>query len=127
MTSRSTPAGSQPWLTSFELDSTVGCISGVVLPAELETQAQVQFEQFGGHSKGRGFRRVVFDQEYIQSYGVGLGAYYTALVSVTLVAWPHSRAWLRRPSATSGIPAAHGTPRLRISQTMWRAGTCGRC
>lgn len=59
------------WLAAltreFELDSTVGCISGVVLPAELETLAQVQFEQFGGHSKGRGFRRVVFDREYVRT------------------------------------------------------------
>jgi GT2 family glycosyltransferase len=59
------------WLAAlaheFELDSTVGCISGVVLPAELETHAQVQFEQFGGHSKGRGFRRVVFDREYVRT------------------------------------------------------------
>lgn len=31
-------------------------VSGVIVPAELETQAQLWFEQFGGHSKGRGFR-----------------------------------------------------------------------
>ncbi|GAA0510034.1 hypothetical protein Ade02nite_52890 [Paractinoplanes deccanensis] len=30
-------------------------ISGVIVPAELETRAQMWFEQFGGHSKGRGF------------------------------------------------------------------------
>lgn len=35
-------------------------ISGVVVPAELETRAQLWFEQFGGHSKGRGFRPDVF-------------------------------------------------------------------
>jgi GT2 family glycosyltransferase len=35
-------------------------ISGVIVPAELETQAQVWFEQFGGHSKGRGFKPDVF-------------------------------------------------------------------
>jgi GT2 family glycosyltransferase len=35
-------------------------ISGVIVPAELETQAQLWFEQFGGHSKGRGFRPDVF-------------------------------------------------------------------
>ena len=35
-------------------------ICGVIVPAELETQAQVWFEQFGGHSKGRGFRPDVF-------------------------------------------------------------------
>jgi glycosyltransferase involved in cell wall biosynthesis len=35
-------------------------VSGVIVPAELETSAQLWFEQFGGHSKGRGFRPDVF-------------------------------------------------------------------
>lgn len=38
----------------------VDAVSGVIVPAELETRAQVWFEQFGGHSKGRGFRPAVF-------------------------------------------------------------------
>jgi GT2 family glycosyltransferase len=39
---------------------TADVVSGVIVPAELETQAQLWFEQFGGHSKGRGFRADVF-------------------------------------------------------------------
>lgn len=35
-------------------------ISGMVVPAELATPAQLWFEQFGGHSKGRGFAPAVF-------------------------------------------------------------------
>ncbi|HEX8627203.1 MAG TPA: glycosyltransferase, partial [Catenuloplanes sp.] len=35
-------------------------ISGVIVPAELETDPQLWFEQFGGHSKGRGFTADVF-------------------------------------------------------------------
>ena len=35
-------------------------VSGVIVPAELETSAQLWFEQFGGHSKGRGFTPDVF-------------------------------------------------------------------
>ena len=35
-------------------------VSGVIVPAELETRAQLWFEQFGGHSKGRGFTADVF-------------------------------------------------------------------
>jgi len=35
-------------------------VSGVVVPAELATPAQLWFEQFGGHSKGRGFTPAVF-------------------------------------------------------------------
>jgi len=38
-------------------------VSGVIVPAELETQAQLWFEQFGGHSKGRGFTPAVFSPE----------------------------------------------------------------
>jgi glycosyltransferase involved in cell wall biosynthesis len=35
-------------------------VTGVVVPAELDTDAQLWFEQFGGHSKGRGFTPDVF-------------------------------------------------------------------
>lgn len=35
-------------------------VSGVIVPAELETEPQLWFEQFGGHSKGRGFTPAVF-------------------------------------------------------------------
>jgi GT2 family glycosyltransferase len=35
-------------------------VSGVVVPAELRTRVQVWFEQFGGHSKGRGFVTAAF-------------------------------------------------------------------
>jgi glycosyltransferase involved in cell wall biosynthesis len=59
------------WLVSlaqeFIADDRVGAVSGLVLPAELETAAQAQFEQFGGHSKGRGFRRAVFDRDYLRT------------------------------------------------------------
>lgn len=58
------------WVTSlaecFASESEVGAVSGLVLPAELRTQAQVQFEQFGGHSKGRGFQPQVFDRDYLR-------------------------------------------------------------
>jgi len=35
-------------------------VSGSVVPAELETAAQLWFEQYGGHTKGRGFRPADF-------------------------------------------------------------------
>ena len=35
-------------------------VSGSVVPAELETQPQLWFEQYGGHTKGRGFRPADF-------------------------------------------------------------------
>jgi glycosyltransferase involved in cell wall biosynthesis len=45
----------------------VGCVSGLILPAELETRAQEWFEQFGGHAKGRAFTSTVFDAHGPQS------------------------------------------------------------
>ena len=46
----------------FTLGKRVAGVSGLVLPAELDTPAQDLYEQFGGHSKGRGFTPEVFDQ-----------------------------------------------------------------
>lgn len=35
-------------------------VSGMILPAEIETPAQLLFEEYGGHSKGRGFTPAEF-------------------------------------------------------------------
>jgi GT2 family glycosyltransferase len=48
-------------LRGFAVADNVGCVSGMILPAALDTQAQEWFEQFGGHSKGRGFTQAVFE------------------------------------------------------------------
>lgn len=45
----------------FTVAPNVAGVSGAVLPARLDTQAQCLFERFGGHSKGRGFTAGVFD------------------------------------------------------------------
>ena len=39
----------------------VASVNGSIMPAELNTQAQDWFEQYGGHSKGRGFLQEIFD------------------------------------------------------------------
>jgi GT2 family glycosyltransferase len=39
---------------------TADVVSGPIVPAALETDAQLWFEQYGGHSKGRGFVPAVF-------------------------------------------------------------------
>ncbi len=44
---------------AFSLGSDVACVTGLVLPLELETPAQILFEEYGGFSKG--FRRRVYD------------------------------------------------------------------
>jgi cellulose synthase/poly-beta-1,6-N-acetylglucosamine synthase-like glycosyltransferase len=55
------------WLTeltrAFDGRPDVVAASGVVVPAELRTQAQLWFEQFGGHSKGRGFTPDLFSPQ----------------------------------------------------------------
>jgi GT2 family glycosyltransferase len=51
------------WLTelvrAFAISDDVACVTGLVLPLELETSAQIWFEQYGGFSKGMALR--VFD------------------------------------------------------------------
>ncbi len=51
------------WLTElvkgFSFGKDVACVTGLILPLELETQAQLWFEQYGGFSKG--FARKVYD------------------------------------------------------------------
>ena len=44
---------------AFSMGDDVTCVTGLVLPQELETQAQFWFEEFGGFSKG--FRRRIYD------------------------------------------------------------------
>jgi GT2 family glycosyltransferase len=53
------------WLAELARGFTLGHgvvgVSGLVLPAALDTPAQRLYEQFGGHSKGRGLAAEVFD------------------------------------------------------------------
>ncbi len=51
----------------FSATSTVGCVTGMVLPAELRTQPQQWFEALGGFRQGRGFAREIFDPRHAQS------------------------------------------------------------
>ncbi len=48
-------------IVGFSAAERVACVTGLTLPAELETRAQLWFEQFGGFS--RGFKRRIFDLE----------------------------------------------------------------
>jgi O-antigen biosynthesis protein len=59
------------WLSEvvrgFSARPNVGCVTGTVLPAELRTEPQLWFEEFGGLSKGRGFNQEVFDSQHPQN------------------------------------------------------------
>jgi hypothetical protein len=39
----------------FARGDDIGCVTGMIVPARLDTQVQEWFELYGGHSKGRGF------------------------------------------------------------------------
>ena len=60
-TSTRTGTGSPSSCRGFTLSRGVAGVSGLVLPAVLDTPAQRLYEQFGGHSKGRGLTPEVFD------------------------------------------------------------------
>ena len=45
---------------SFFEHHDAGAVNGMILPAELETSAQLWFERYGGHCKGRDFKPTVF-------------------------------------------------------------------
>jgi glycosyltransferase involved in cell wall biosynthesis len=70
------------WLAAlaggFARADDIGCVSGLVLPARLDTRPQELFEQLGGHCKGRGFTSAIFTRSGAQSplfplppFGVG--------------------------------------------------------
>jgi glycosyltransferase involved in cell wall biosynthesis len=51
----------------FSTRSNVGCVTGMVVPAELRTEPQQLFEALGGFRQGRGFAQEIFDPEHPQS------------------------------------------------------------
>ena len=51
----------------FAAAADIGCVTGSILPARLDTQAQDWFERLGGHNKGRGFEPAVFARDGDQS------------------------------------------------------------
>lgn len=59
------------WLTGlargFARGDDIGCVTGMVLPARLDTPAQQLYEQFGGYRKGRGFSSAIFSRRGPQS------------------------------------------------------------
>lgn len=53
------------WLSElsagFQVAGDVGCVTGMILPASLETPAQVWFDKYADHTKSRGLTQAVFD------------------------------------------------------------------
>ena len=99
-------------------------ISGVIMPAELETQAQLWFEQFGGHSKGRGFKPDVFSPAtaHIQSplyplppFGTGANMTFRPGVIERIGGWD--------TALGAGTPAMGSEDTLAFTQVLLGGGT----
>ncbi len=98
-------------------------VSGIIVPGELESDAQVWFEQFGGHSKGRGFTAEVFSPATahrqnplypLPPFGTGANmAFRPGVIEASAASTPRSvpvpRPWVPRtppPSCASCTTAA---------------------
>jgi len=75
----------------FARDGRIGCVTGSVLPARLDTVAQELYEQLGGHQSGRGFAPKRFSRSGPQNplfplppFGVGANMAFSrsALTSI---------------------------------------------
>jgi O-antigen biosynthesis protein len=51
----------------FSRNRNIGCVAGLILPAQLDNPAEHLFEQLGGHRKGRGFAPDTFSRSGPQS------------------------------------------------------------
>lgn len=86
------------WLRALAvelIDPRVAAVTGVVVPLELETDAQWLFEEHGGH--GRGYRRIVLDGATVDPItrvgAIGVGANAVFRRSALLKAGPFAE-WL---------------------------------
>ncbi|WP_328470290.1 glycosyltransferase [Actinoplanes sp. NBC_00393] len=99
-------------------------VSGVIVPAELETKAQLWFEQFGGHSKGRGFRPDTFGPHtaHLQSplyplppFGTGANMTFRPGVMERIGGWDNALG--------AGTPAMGSEDTLAFTQVLLSGGT----
>ncbi|GID31284.1 glycosyltransferase [Paractinoplanes brasiliensis] len=99
-------------------------ISGVIVPAELETKAQIWFEQFGGHSKGRGFKPDVFGPHtrHIQSPLYPLPPFGTG-ANMTFRPGVIERIGLFDTALGAGTPAMGSEDTLAFTQVLLTGGT----
>ena len=99
-------------------------VSGVIVPAELETTAQLWFEQFGGHSKGRGFTPDVFGPAtaHLQSplyplppFGTGANMTFRPGVIERIGGWD--------TALGAGTPSSGSEDTLAFTQVLLSGGT----
>jgi glycosyltransferase involved in cell wall biosynthesis len=99
-------------------------VSGVIVPAELETRAQIWFEQFGGHSKGRGFVPDVFGPRTahrqnplypLPPFGTGANMTFRPGVIERVGGWDNALG--------AGTPAMGSEDTLAFTQVLLAGGT----
>lgn len=99
-------------------------VSGVIVPAELETDPQLWFEQFGGHSKGRGFAPAVFSPATawrqsplypLPPFGTGANMTFRAGVIESIGGFD--------PALGAGSPAMGSEDTLAFTQVLLAGGT----
>ncbi|WP_067500923.1 glycosyltransferase family 2 protein [Actinoplanes sp. TFC3] len=97
-------------------------VSGVIVPAEIDTQAQLWFEQFGGHSKGRGFKPDKFNAAHPQSplyplppFGTGANMTFRPGVMEEVGGWD--------TALGAGTPAMGSEDTLAFTQVLLSGGT----
>lgn len=99
-------------------------VSGVIVPAELETKAQIWFEQFGGHSKGRGFKPDVFSPAtaHLQSPLYPLPPFGTG-ANMTFRPGVIERIGMFDTALGAGTPAMGSEDTLAFTQVLLAGGT----
>ena len=93
----------------FVLDPDAECVTGLVVPAELGTDAQVLFEQYGGF--GKGFAPLTFDLDANRPDSVLFPWTAGRFGSGNNVAFRPKRfrdRWVRRPTRTWNADALSG-------------------
>jgi glycosyltransferase involved in cell wall biosynthesis len=108
----------------FTLGNGVAGVSGLVLPAILDTPAQCLYEQFGGHSKGRDLAPRVFDVAShatqhplypLPAFGVGASMAFDRLALIRIGGFD--------VALGAGTPARAGEDTAAIADLMLDGGT----
>jgi O-antigen biosynthesis protein len=118
----------QYWLAElargFTLGKRVTGVSGLVMPAVLDTPAQRLYEEFGGHSKGRGLTAEVFDAASharqhplypLPAFGVGASIAFDRLALIRIGGFD--------VALGAGTPARAGEDTAAITDLMLDGGT----
>lgn len=116
------------WLTEVAsallAHPTADVITGVIVPAELTSPAQELFEEFGGHSKGRGFRPAVFGPDTwrhqhplfpLPPFGTGANMVFTPRALALIGGFD--------PALGAGTPTYAGEDTHAFTRLLLRGGT----